>query len=236
MKRMTENELFAVPVPERTKTYSPVPHQTIVERLTENLGKYQVGIDDKKYLTNSKGTQLIGTFDLDLKSQNGDFGYRVTFRNSYDKSMAVDFYASAVVLVCSNGMMVETGKQQIARRKHTGGVLEEINDKVTNALRQMMPTMTKTVRQASAMQQIAVDKRLAAELCGRMFVEQEIINSTQLNIIKREIESPSYAAFKDPTLWSFYNHSTHSLKEAHPTQYVNQHKQLHRFVEAEFNL
>jgi hypothetical protein len=57
-----------------------------------------------------------------------------------------------------------------------------------------------------------------------------------MNIIKREIAKPSYVEFVVPSLWSFYNHVTNSLREAHPLNYISQHVNFHNFIETEFEL
>lgn len=234
---ITEQELFDVPVPLATDTYAPVSHKEIVTNTLDTLSSYGLGVRNKTYRANSAGTQLIGTFDLNRGSRELGIAYRLTFRNSYDKTMAVSFFAGAVVLVCSNGMMLPmTGEGGSFRRKHTGSVAGELKMKIEDAIGKFGPILNRTFEHAEAMQKIQVDKTAAAELCGRLFVEQEVINSTQLNIVKRELDAPSYEAFTQPNLWSFYNHVTHALKKTHPTSYVEQHLKLHSFVESAYGL
>jgi hypothetical protein len=72
-------------------------------------------------------------------------------------------------------------------------------------------------------------------LMGVLYLEG-IITSTQVSIVKKEIIEPTHEAFKELTLWSFYNHVTFALKESHPTNYFKQHKQFNDFVINEFNL
>lgn len=234
--RMTEQQVYDVPVPEATKSYSPVPHQFVSETLQNVLSKYGVGVRKKHFATNSSGTQLVARFDLDQVTKDRTLGYRICFQNSYDKSMSVGFHKSAVVLVCDNGMMVEVSNMGQYRRKHTGNVQQILTKKIKHTLKGFPELMKQTVRDAEAMKQIKVDRTAAAELCGRMFIEHELINTVQLNVIKKELETPSYKAFAEPTLWSLYNHMTHSIKEAHPTKYVQQHQSIHKFVKEQFNL
>ena len=236
MKTLQQDELFAVPVPRATASYSPVPHKELVTQIYSTLKSHGLNVTRENYRANSKGTQVVGTFDLQQVGDTDDIGYRLTFRNSYDKSMSVGFFAGAVVKVCSNGLMVPMKGAQVFVRKHTGAVLQEVKQRITSSISSLAPVMQRTLEHSQAMKHITVDTTAAAELCGRLFIEEELINSTQLNIIKREIENPSYSAFTDINLWSFYNHVTHALKESHPTTYVNQHLEFHKFVEAEYNL
>lgn len=233
---MTKEELFAVPVPQATDTYAPVPHEHIVQTIEQTLAQHNIRIAKNTFITNKKGTQLVGTADLDRKTKDEDFGYRLHYKNSYDKSMSVSFSAAAVVLVCSNGMIVTKQEGEIFMRKHTGNVKEILQNRFVESVKQLAPVMDRTLEHAEKMKSIQVDLGLAAELAGRMFIEEEIINSTQLNIIKKELDKPSWHVFSQPNLWSFYNHVTHALKHAHPTEYIKQHQNLHSFVETEFDL
>ena len=76
---------------------------------------------------------------------------------------------------------------------------------------------------------------------GNMVIMEQQTNKIQYeaapaNIVKRELIKPSYKAFEDNNLWSFYNHVTNSLREAHPLNYISQHVNFHNFIETEFEL
>lgn len=227
---MTEAELLQVPVPPKTDTYSPVPHKDIIEEIEKHINAAGGDIRQRSYRTNKKGTQVIGLFDVPF-SKNFDF--RIAFRNSYDKSMSVAFVAGSSVLICSNGMIV--GETKFIR-KHTGTVRDELSQKINATLSDYAGTMETVNRQSNRMKSIMLDKTLTAELCGRFFMEQDIITSSQLNIIKNELKSPTYEEFSDNSLWSLYNHATHALKKTHPLNYIDSHKKLHNFVTENYAL
>jgi hypothetical protein len=62
-----------------------------------------------------------------------------------------------------------------------------------------------------------------------MFVEEDIITSTQLNIINREIKAPSFDYKAKDSLWELYQFSTSAMKEAHPLKWLDSHIDAHRF-------
>lgn len=229
-KTMTEAELRAVPVPAKTDSYSPVPHGEIIDQVKEQLYAKNIPTKSWSFKTNSKGTQVIGLVDT---AGHKEFDFRIAFRNSYDKSMSVAFVAGASVMICSNGMIV--GDVEFIR-KHTGSVLQELKSKIQITAQQQYETMKKVEAQSNRMKSIMLDKTATAELCGRFFMEQDIINSTQLNIIKKELDNPSYQEFSNNSLWSLYNHTTHALKESHPLNYMDSHKKLHEFVTQNYAL
>jgi hypothetical protein len=158
---------------------------------------------------------------------------RLAFRNSYDKSMSVAFVAGASVWICSNGMI--SGEIQFMR-KHTGSVIQELNERIVSAIDELEQHFDLMISHSERMKSIELKKREAAELVGRMYIEEDLILPTQLSVVKKEIERPTYQDFRDDTLWSLYNHVTYSLKESHPITYIQQHKNLHQFVSDEFEL
>lgn len=229
---MTREELLSVQVPRDTDTYSAVSHRSIIEVMQEELDKHNLISVSEKYNSNSKGTQVIGYMDI-RRPDNEDLGMRVAFRNSYDKSMSVAFTAGSVVWICGNGMV--SGELQYLRR-HTGTVNQELHFKINNTINQLDDHFTTMLQHSEQMKNISLDKDEMAKLLGRMFFQENLITPTQLNIIKKEFEESQFESFREDNLWSLYNHVTFSLKEAHPLTYMRQHKDLHQFVEREFQL
>ena len=226
---MTEQEIFQVPLPEKTASYTPVPHEQIVEKIYRNMDKTGLRIANKRYKVGRNGRQLTGIFDL--TSNDVTFNYQLAFRNSYDKSMSVAFVTGATVLVCTNGMIL--GDQHLIR-KHTGTVVQEITDKIQYVIGNLDGMLDRAEKDSERMKSIELDETATAELCGRLFMEQDIISSSQLNIIRQQLKKPDYEDFTEPNLWSLYNHTTHALKKTHAYGFIDKHKKLHDFVSAEY--
>ena len=57
MNKWTTNKDFLreIPVPEKTKSYSPVPHSIFIDELQENIAKAGYVITHENYLPASKG-------------------------------------------------------------------------------------------------------------------------------------------------------------------------------------
>jgi hypothetical protein len=170
---------------------------------------------------------------FDIGADSDIFDFRFAFRNSYDKSMSVAFVAGTAVMICSNGMVL--GEMQFVR-KHTGSVADELTERIKSTTGALSDVLDKAGRHAEQMKNIALNNTQVAELCGRWFMEQEIIRSSQLNIIKEQLKNPDHEEFAESKLWSVYNHATHALKKTAPYEYINKYKDLHNFVEAEYKL
>jgi len=224
---MTRHALYATPIPPKTSTYSPVSNRDILAEIEEELDKKNFSIKHEKYNIARKGDQVIGTLGI-ANDQDPEIGFQLAFRNSYDKSMAVGFAAGNIVWICSNGLIAG---DIVYMRKHTGSVVEELNGRISMAINQLGSHYEKIARQAEQMKNIEISKTDAAELCGRMFIEEDIVKATQLSIIKREMQEPTFDYHNPGSLWELYNHVTHSLKESHAANYMQQHIKLHNFVE-----
>ena len=79
------------------------------------------------------------------------------------------------------------------------------------------------------MKQIEVTRRTAAELIGRAYLENEFLNTTQLNVIKSEFDSPTFDYGAPGSLWELYNWTSYSLKNDHPANWLQDHLDLHTF-------
>jgi hypothetical protein len=229
---MDKLDLYNVRIPASTDSYSAVSHQNIIEAVYEQLDKRNLQVVNEKYNVAANGDKVIGYFDMNYMG-NSEMGMRLAFRNSYDKSMSVAFVAGTQVFICSNGCI--SGEIQFLR-KHTGSVLTELNNKIVTTIEQLEGHFLRTERHSIQMKSIELPKIKAAELYGRMFMVEDIISPTQLSIVKKELNEPTHKVFEEETLWSAYNHVTFALKEAHPLNYINQHVNLHKFVEAEYQL
>lgn len=228
---MTEQELFNVRVPVQTDSYSPVSHRTIVEEVRGELDRLGLNVLRTTYKPNKLGTQLVGY--MDINSGDNELNFRVAFRNSYDKTMSAAFVAGTEVVICSNGMV---SGQIVYVRKHTGNILSELRENIRftiNSLEQEFNTLS---RHKEIMKTIGIDSNLPAHLVGELFINEDIITSTQLNIIKKELVKPSFEYNTPGSLWELYNHITHSLKTSHPMDYIHRHKELHNYMEKKFEL
>jgi hypothetical protein len=229
---MNKEQLFKVPVPMSTSTYKPISHKNIYEQTKSLLDKSGIEVANEYFQTNGKGTQLITTMDIKYPGIE-EMGMRLAFRNSYDKTMSVGYVAGANVWICGNGMV--SGELKFTR-KHTGTVVSDLELTIEETIEQLEENFLKLVRHSKQMKEIELSKRAVSSLVGRFYLEEDLVTSTQLNVIKRQLEEPAYDEFSDPTLWSLYNHATFAFKEATPMNYIKQHAKLHDFIETEFEL
>lgn len=100
---VTMEQAFAIPVPEATRTYTPVPNEELWNMLSRTaelkglkLGVPQMGVAHK-------GQRLFGVADITNQDHLDDeVRLIIGFRNSYDKTLSVGVCFGSKVFVCDN--------------------------------------------------------------------------------------------------------------------------------------
>ena len=230
--RTTKDFLLDVPIPGATESYSPVSHANIFNAAYEQLDRYNLVVEKETFHTNRDGKKVIANLDI-IHPDVPHLGMRLSLRNSYDKSMSVGFASGAVVWICGNGMV--SGEVKFVR-KHTGNVVKEVKEKIIYAIEDLDTHFQRVLSHSEQLNNIEMTKEQYAELIGRLFIIDKVVTPTQLGIISREIDKPTFTEFESQNAWSLYNHVTFSLKEAHPYEYLSRHIELHNFMEREFSL
>jgi hypothetical protein len=184
---------------------------------------------------------VIGTYDI--IADDNDFGQRLVFRNSYDKSMSFAFAVGTVVFCCTNGCI--KGDYQY-KRMHRGVITDEssstqeaIIKNIDGGFTMLQASFEKTSVQLRELQQFEISPTESYDIIGKLFFEQQVISITQLSTIKKEFEQSKnfhHLGDKDFTAYDLYNHITESLKASHPLSYISDHVKTHSLFEEVFNV
>lgn len=225
--------LIRVKLPKATKSYVPVPHKAMMDMTLEQLDKNGMKVLSESYGIARNGSQAMGFYEIGSQGDT-EMRIRVGWHNSYDKSMPVRWAIGGHIIVCGNGMVA--GDIGAFKRKHTGTVLADYMEQAKIHVESAGEMFQKLIADKEKLKNIEITKRASAELVGRMFLEEDIITATQLGIIKREMENPSYDYKAPGTVWELYNHATVSFKEEHPQLFIDRHIKHHKFFKNEFSL
>lgn len=233
----TEKELLEIIPEKRTSRYGIIPHSVFLEEMQDGIKSNGWEIHTKRYLTNDKGSCLSGVYGLkkpvdDLSSI--EVTPSITFVNSYNGSRKAECRASAMVLVCKNGMCVSTENGYVSK-KHIGDkALPYFREHLSLVINGIDKEFDRVLTNIEEMKATFLTKKDVATLIGDMFVNEQLITSTQLGIISKEIRMSEH--FKDGSLWSLYNNITEGLKSSHPIFYDKQHIKLHSYISDKFSL
>ena len=223
--------------------YTPVANKTIMDLIEKR-------INDSDFHTESTEFRVARTQDgairgvigaYNLKTNDNEFGQKIMFRNSYDRTMSFAVVQGMHVWICENGCI--SGDYQY-KRKHKGIELDwdevqttterDIINAMDYSFNNMQLSYNKNRDQLNTLKEVPVEQDLAINILGKLFLIQDTINSTQINIIKRELfASKNFKHINENGFSAFdlYNHITEALKTSHPLNYVNDHIAVHTMFE-----
>jgi hypothetical protein len=220
---------LTAPVPAQTDSYSPVPHSLFINRLRQKIVESGNEIDSQKIYVNELGTKLVGYVNIrNNEATANDLGMQMMagYKNSYDKSMAAGFAAGANVIVCGNGMI--RGDIISFKRKHTGTIIQELEEMFNTGIRRMTEGFHRLVEDATIMRNYDLTERQKAEILGVMYFEKEIIRPQQLSFIKAQTKTNE--RFRGNSMWDLYNNVTESLKSSYVMNHIDDHIRMHDFM------
>jgi len=210
-------------IPEPTASYQPVPNRALGTFIYKSLDQAGIEITDVKYGFGRNGNQLVGT--ATLAKGNDYFNQSVVFRNSYDKSMSVGIGSgSGTVLVCTNGVI---SADVVAVQKHTVNVAKVITKIMYSQLESLDANFSRNEEALEIMKQTQLTKSTAYEIVGNLFIEQKVLTTTQINLIRKEMYSSEnfkmLGSGGDMSMYNLFNNVTESLKLSRPSTYTKDH-------------
>ena len=238
-KRATETTqvfLENQPLPNHGKSYTVVSHKEVIENTKKLLEDSGFTIRRELYRANMNAQVAQGVYHIypsqsinDNIVNENELGMMFAWTNSYDKSTKFQCAIGAYVMVCSNGMMC--GDMMNFKRKHTGSAGHDIVMQLSNQIKNGEKHYTRILNDRDSLKNVTLTNREQSELLGRLFADDEIITSSQVSIIKKEMKKPSFNYdCLDDNAWAFYNHVTHSLKVSPPRDWMQDSQNFHDFM------
>jgi len=225
--RTAFTRMMEAPLAERTDSYTPISHSHIDESTKRILT--EMGFHTSQIIYRSSMDGLVGQGEYHLQyGGDKEMGLMVAWQNSYNKAVSFKYAVGAHVFICANGMV--SGDLGAYRRKHTGDADLDAGNHMKKYLYGAKQIFDRLVEDREFLKDMKLSRKDAAQLIGRMFIEKELITSTQLNIIKRELDKPTHDYSTDPnSAWALYNHATYAFKEDNPKNWMKRHVDLHEF-------
>jgi len=235
----TRSYLENAPLPNHGKTYTVVTHKEVIDNTLTLLRKSGFTVQREIYRANTNATIAQGIYHIypsksvdDEIINETELGMMFAWTNSYNKLVRFQCAIGAYVKVCYNGMVA--GDMMNFKRKHTGTANLDCSINIADQVKNAEKYYKRIIQDRDAMKMITLTDREQAELVGRMFVQEELIDSQQTSIIKAELAKPSFHyGTESNTCWTFYNHVTHALKKAHPRYWLQDSQNFHDFIVAE---
>lgn len=242
----TREEVYNAPtIPWNNGTYTPISNMFIMDMINSKLNTLGLVVKNEEYKSARTKEGLvkgvIGHYDLIADDNN--FGQRLVFRNSYDKSMSFAFAVGAVVFCCSNGVIKGDYQYKRIHRgvmvEHSSTTQEAIVENINSGFTVLQTSFEKTSAQLRELQHLEISPSESYDILGKLFFEQQVISITQMSIIKKEFgysKNFRHLGDKEFTAYDLYNHVTASLKTSHPLSYISDHVKTHALFEEIFKV
>ena len=220
MKASTQNltraDLLAIPTPVKTASYTPITCEQIFNTLDKLCLEFGISVKSENFTIRRHGDQQRMRFFFDGNIDT--FSKELVIINSYNKSIALRAAAGTSVVVCSNGVLVGNIK---IYKKHTSNVDVLFEEFLRDCIADMTNLYQFAEDTAAEYKDVILTEEDIARYLGEMFFSEDTLSSTQLNIVKREFEKPSYDYGCDPySLWAFYQHLTLALNKENVEDYL----------------
>lgn len=246
MVAANREEVYNAPIiPWDNGTYTPLANSVIMDLVNTKINNLGLVIKDENYKVTRNNDGLIkgviGAYDI--STSEGDYGQRVMFRNSYDKSMSFAFVCGMVVWICSNGCI--SGEYQYKRihrgviKDDTSTTMQDVIENINGGFNMLQKSFEVNIKTMNDLKQFEISPKETYDILGNLFFEQNVISITQMSIIKKEFEFSHnfrHLGDKDFTAFDLYNHITESLKSSHPLTYINDHIKTHDLFKQIFNV
>jgi hypothetical protein len=222
----TEDFLRTIQV-ESTKTYSAITHGKIIDTVKESLYKQGITLLNEDYMECQEGKIAQGNYTIGI--EDGEMALQIAWQNSTNKQVSFKYALGSFVFVCTNSAV--SGDMQAFRKIHKGNANIESFEFIQKGLGSLGDYFENMVLDREKMKAVPMDLSVQAKLVGSLLVKEKIINLTQVGIISREIENPSFDYGADNSLWQFYQHCTHSFKEVSPRSYIPKQLELSKYLQ-----
>lgn len=224
--RASFDQVLAVPVPEYTRSWKPVPygdavgflHQTIERTLPYSLESAEFGLS-------KDGNQMFGVMTLD--TGDNDQGMAIGIRQSYNQSLALGIVVGAQVFVCDNLMF--NGNAFKVVRKNTTNVWADFRNLVLAQVEASVGHYETMQWETHAMKRVPVSLDRGHELLGRA-LGHGILSPTQATIAFGDWKEARHQEFAPRNLWSLYNCMTEGLKKGRPATILDRYAAAHDFM------
>src|SRR4026209_467866 len=166
--KVSREELKAIPVPERTRTFKPIPHHKIVDSLVEALGFRHIAVVRDEYAVSTDGMKMFGVLDLETAFDGGRFA--IGIRNANDKSMRLGLTSGLRVFVCDNLSFQGEFTPVLAKHSKNFSIVDSLAIGVDRIQRNFDPLR----QQVEAWRSSQITDEQAKLVIYRAFIENEL--------------------------------------------------------------
>jgi hypothetical protein len=204
-------EVFAVPAPTATATYTPLSYESFLVRLEKQLAVEGIRINEEHLALAKQGQRLFGLLGLSLPDCAAtDYGCVLGLRTSYDRSLANGICIGAAVFVCDN---LSFRGEVTFERKHTRGMLRDLSWMITETVSTLPTRFAAQSKTFEAYKRRELRDRDAHDLAVQ-FWDADAIGTLEIPRLIKEWREPRQPVFAETpkTVWRLFNAATEIMK------------------------
>ena len=203
--------LAAVPTPNPTATWRPIPHEEFVSRVEWELPRYGLDIVQEAHALTYDGSRYFGLVQVAHEGlEHSDYSLVIGLRNSHDKSLRAGLVAGAQVLICDN--LSFAGEICLARR-HTPNIMRDLPSLVGDALGRLLVMFRTQDQRVERYRATPLDDADAHDLTIKA-LDSGVVCASRIPALLQEWREPRHREFEPRTVWSYFNAATETLKGA----------------------
>lgn len=221
------SKMLSAQLPEKTATYTPISHTAVINRVRSEITNAGYIITGEEFRCTNEGQIALGSFRMNYKA-DPDIELSANFMNSYNKQYAFRFNLGATVKACMNGMILSNSKFGAYKRVHKGAADILAEGKIGEFIKDSEEYWSTLVKHKEEFKNNLLTSTWKHDILGELFFKKKILNTMQMNIIRSEMEKPSFDYKVDvDSAWVLYNHITLALKDSHPSDWMSHQEKVH---------
>ena len=208
---VSRQQVEAVRTPHNTKTWYPIPHSNLLDRVESSLDGVGLHVVNQSHGMTKAGNRYFGLMEVTNGDNPEDYSLVIGIRNSHDKSFPAGLVVGSGVFVCDN--LAFSGEIKLGR-KHTRFINRDLGGLVNRAMGKLGDLRHSQDRRIEAYKTTQLTDNRAHDLMIRS-LDARIIPPSALPAVIKEWREPSYGEFTEDgnTVWRLFNGYTEVLKQ-----------------------
>lgn len=241
MKRtLTGTDAFAkmisAELPEKTKTYTPIAHMHIVNRVRSEIRNAGFSIVTESFKCSQDGMVALGSMMINYKA-DPDLVLAANFVNSYNKQFAFRFSLGAVDKLTGSYLIIDDKRYGSYKRVHKGAADLLAEGKIKDIINGADEYWSDLLEVKEDFKQIHMDINAAYQFAAQLFFNKDaILNTMQLNTIKSIFAKTLDLETKGLNMYEFHNIVGEALLDAHPSEWLDNQMVLSGFLRDKFGI
>lgn len=218
-----EDEVRAVPTPQPTQTFIPVPHAYVLDRVRNEVQSLGMAIVAQSFGLWNAGARFFGLLEVRNGHNREDYGLVLGIRNAHDHAFSLTLGCGSHCFCCDN---LAFSSEIVIKTRHTMNIMQRIPTLISRATAQLIDQRQHQDRRIDAYKATVLDDVHAHDLMIRA-IRDHVICPSGIAHVMQEWDDPTYAEFQPRTVWSLFNGFTHVLKDTNPLDMPKRTMALH---------